>query len=172
MRSLFFLFVLSLSILKVNAQEQKIGDSTVVDDIKKITSKIYDNKDKTHFFLTKSSLRQMKTFSTNITAYSKEKAINRIVAFSTLKSGILATEWYFQNNTLVYVYESFEYFDENKPKDGWKNFKGLYAWENRYYFVDEEVKYQKLKGIKSKKRTPNDVLIEGKKMLTYIKNHE
>lgn len=173
MNRIAFFSILMLLCLISNAQELIVGDSTVVKNIKSKTSKIYENKDKTSFYLTNKRLRKIKTFGTNIIANFKNDTINRIVSISMTKNGQLATEWYYWNNKLVYVYESFEFFEESKKKSSWKNFKNFYAWESRYYLVDEKLKYQKHKG----KRNPtnssqiNQIIKDGNNIRNYIVNN-
>lgn len=150
----------------INGQELLIGDSTIVEAIKKQTSKIYNEKDKTIFILTKRQLRSIKTYGTNIIAHSKNDTINRVVAISMTKKGQLSTEWYFTKNKLIYVYESFEFFEDKKEMSNWKNFKGFCAWESRYYFVDNQMKYQKHQG--KNKNNKNNVLKDGRALLNYI----
>lgn len=164
-----------LAFYSLNSAGQEIvtGDSTVVDEIKRRTSEIYENRDRTDFFLTKKPLRQMKIYGTEIIVHSNKGAVNRIIAKSTTKRGQLSTEWYFTNDELIYAYESFEYFNEYKGTKGWKNFKGLQAWEGRYYFVDQSIKYQKHKGRKPNQKGHEVIAIQkdGKAILEYIVQH-
>ena len=164
--------MLLLMCLSTKGQELLIGDSTVVDEIKKHTSKIYNNKDKTFFYLTKKNLRQVKTYGNNIIAHTKNDSINRIISISMTKSGQLSTEWYFWKNKLIYAYESFEFFSEQKKKSNWKNFKDLHAWESRYYFINETIKYQKHKDKKDifKNDDANTILKDGYAIKKYIFN--
>jgi len=145
-RHTIFLLTLITHLTSI-AQEQVYGDSGVVKYIKEKTSKIYETKDKTHFLLTKKRLLEDKTFGTNIIAYSMKGKINRIIAISTTKKGILSSEYYFENNQLIYNYETFEYFDKYGGERKWKNFKNLPAWESKYYIDHDNVKYQRQKGL-------------------------
>ncbi len=162
--------ILIMFCFSTKGQELVIGDSTVVDAIKKNTSKIYNDKDKTFFYLTKKCLRQVKTYGMSITAHSKNDTINRIISISMTKNGQLSTEWYFWENKLIYAYESFEFFVEQKKNGKWKNFKDLYAWESRYYFINETLQYQKHKGKNDaiNKDEVNDVLKDGNRVKDYI----
>ncbi|MET2984645.1 hypothetical protein [Aureibaculum conchae] len=164
---LFFSVCYSLNTL---CQELSIGDATVVDKIKTNTSQIYDTKDKTYFFLTKEPLRQTQTSATNITAHTYNDSVNRVIAISITDKGQLATEWYFLNNKLIFAFESFEYFTESDEQTGYKNFKGFEAYESRYYFVNEFIKYQKHKGRKDLDGNQEalKVLKDGNTVLKYI----
>ncbi len=170
MRALILISIFLFCCYSINGQELLIGDSTIVEAIKEQTSKIYDNKDKTIFLLTKKPLRDIKTYGTNIIAHSKNGTINRIIAISMTKKGQLSTEWYLSKNKFIYAYESFEFFEGQKKKSNWKNFKGFSAWEGRYYFVDNEVKYQKHKGKKGikKKSKKNNILKDGRTIWNYV----
>jgi len=164
---LFFFIIYSFDLI---GQGLIIGDSTVVDEIKSKTSEIYENKDKTYFFLTKVPLRQEQTLATTITAHSSDGDINRIIAISFTDKGQLATEWYFLNHELIFAFESFEYFTESAVQTGYENFKGFQAWESRYYVVDNEVKYQKHKGRKHIQENKEAVIVQknGKSVLNYV----
>ena len=130
----------------LKGQELSFGSESVVDQVKEKTSWIYENKDETHFFLTRQRLQKSAVYGLNITAHSLENKVNRLITVGTTKDGQLSTEWYFHAGQLIFVYQVFEFFDESKKKDSWKNFKGLYGWESRYYFVNGKLKYHKHKG--------------------------
>ncbi len=172
-RSVILLTLILLSTVS-NGQELVFGDSTVVNSIKSKTSKIYESKDKTSFYLTKKRLRKVKTYGTNIIAHSKKDTINRIIAISMTQKGQLGTEWYYWNNELIYVYESFEYFEEQEKNCKWKNFKNLCAWESRYYFVNEKLEYQKHKGKLSSIRNDliNELIKDGNSIRSYVVEHK
>ncbi|MDY7394246.1 hypothetical protein UMM65_03265 [Aureibaculum sp. 2210JD6-5] len=105
-------------------------------------------------------MRKIQTHATNIIAHSNKSNINRVIATSTTYKGQLSTEWYFLNDKLIFAFESFEYFNKSDSQTDWNNFKGFEAWESRYYFVNDFIKYQKHKGGKKlrwKQRTYNRV---------------
>lgn len=174
MNRTLILLILMFSSTISKGQELVFGDSTVVENIKSKTSEIYENKDRTSFFLTKKRLRKIKTSGIEITAHSKNDTIRRIVAISMTKNGQLGTEWYYWNNELIYVYESFEYFKEQEKKCKWKNFKNLCAWESRYYFVHEKLEYQKHKGKLSSIRDSkiNELIKDGNNIRNYAIEHK
>jgi len=151
-------------------QEIIIGDSTIVGKVKPNTSQIFENRDRTYFFLTKKPLRQGQTIATNITAHSNKGDINRIIAISITNKGQLATEWYFLNGILIFAFESFEYFTEIDAPTSWKNFKGFQAWESRYYFENKFVKYQRHKGRKNVKGYKEAIKVQedGETVLNYV----
>ncbi len=167
MLGIFFL-VASFS---VQGQEFIFGDSSVVSRIKEKTSQIYENKDKTQFFLSKKKLQKKKTFGTSIIAHSKEGLFNRIITFNSDQNGQLATEWYFWKTQLIYVYQSYEFYQEAKKKSSWKNFKNLWAWESRYYFEDETLKFQKHKGksAMTKQKEVQQLLEDAYSILAFVK---
>ena len=153
-------------------QEVSYGDIKVRDEIKKKTSAIYDNKDKTHFLLTKKSFGTKSKCGTEITAYSKDSKFNRIVSKSCTKQGRIATEFYFENEKPIFVYQVFEFYNERAKSDAWKNFKGLASWESRYYFVNNKLKFHRHKGRKdtSEKESGDKQKTESYKILSFIKS--
>jgi len=169
MRNFIFIIILTFNVYIAKGQKIAYGDSTIVREIKTKTSWIYENKDETYFLLTNQQLQQEYTKGTNITAYSKDGNINRIITSSFTDDGQLSIEWYFYDNKVIFVYQVFEYFNEIGNKSDWKNFKGLSGWESRYYFKDESLKYQKHKGRKNikEKLNVNSILDDAKKILNY-----
>ncbi len=122
------------------------GNKNIPVEVKKITSKIYETKDTTYFFLTKKSFSTKSTCGTDITAYANQKLINRIVSKTCTKKGRLAIEFYYEDEKPIFVYEVFEYFQENGKNTRWKNFKNISSWESRYYFLDKTLGFHTHKG--------------------------
>ncbi len=168
---LLLIFVLTFA-FNTFAQEISFGDKTAQDEVKKKTSAIYDNKDKTYFLLTKKSFGKKSKCGTDITAYSKDKQINRIAAKSCTKNGRKAAEFYFENEKSIFIYEVFEYYSEKSRADAWKNFKGLAGWESRYYFVNDVLKFHRHKGRKdmSEKETARKQKREAIRILAFVKS--
>ena len=117
-------------------QEKVFGDTTVMRNIRAFTSTIYDLKDTTYFFLTKEKFFDNALAGTNIVAYEFKNSINRIVAFTTKNEGLLSAEYYYLNDTVLMIYESFEYYSEASPAKQEKNFKGLPFWESRFFLAN------------------------------------
>ena len=130
----------------VQADEASFGNKNMRDEVKKITSKIYETNDKTYVFLTKKSFATKSTCGTDITAYVNQKLINRIVSKTCTKKGRLAIEFYYEDEKPIFVYEVFEYFQENGKNTRWKNFKNISSWESRYYFLDKTLGFHTHKG--------------------------
>ncbi len=154
-----------------SGQELSIGDSTVINSIQKKTSIIYETKDTTLFFLTNQLLQKAKSYGTSIVAYLKNDTINRIVTFCTTQEGILSAEYYLDEELLIFAYLTFEYFDEIKANSSVQNFRGIKSWESRYFFKNEQIKYQKHLGIKNNSSiyVASDVLNDKERILNYIK---
>jgi len=169
MRNTILIILLAVNICNITGQDIIYGDSAIVEKIKTKTSRIYENSDKTYFLLTNRQLQEENTHGTSITAHSKDGDINRIITISYTEEGQLSAEWYFYDNKLIFTYQSFEYFNEVEHKSDWKNFKGLWGWESRYYFTNEELKYHKHKGRKNikEKLNTNDISNDAKKILNY-----
>ncbi len=171
MKNKLITFITILSCLCLNSQEAKVfGDSLIVAKVKAKTSMIFDNKDKTSFYLTKKRFHKEKTYGTNIIAHSKNGNFNRIIAITTTKKGILSAEYYYENTKLIYIYQTFEYFNKYKDQARWKNFKGLPAWENKYYISENKIIYQKQKGLDiiKKAKKLNEKIREGYFFYQYV----
>ena len=147
--------IFSLFALSASGQETSFGDEKIKAEVKKKTSAIYDNKDNTHFFLTKKSFGAKSTCGTEITAYAKSGEINRIVSKTCAPHGRKATEFYFENDSPIFIYRVFEVFAENADKAGWKNFKGIVSQESRYYFLEEKLAFHSHKGRSNVSRREN-----------------
>ncbi|MEP5613520.1 MAG: hypothetical protein ABJP45_14810 [Cyclobacteriaceae bacterium] len=132
--------------LKVYGQELEFGDSTILQSIKPLTAEIYGNKDETFFFLSKMLFQEGAQGGTSFVAHSRASEVNRIITTTFTSEGQLSCEWYFQNGSLIFSYQVFEYFAESSKKGFWKNFKGLTSWESRYYFEDLSLRYHRHKG--------------------------
>jgi hypothetical protein len=169
MKNTILLIVIIFNSSIIYGQEIVSGDSTIVFKIKEKTSWIYENKDKTNFLLTNQQLQEIQTNGTNITVQSKNGEINRIITISNTENGQLSAEWYFDDNQLIFAYQSFEYFKESEHQSEWKNFKGIWGWESRHYFIDEELKYSKHMGLKKLeiKSDKNSILITARRILNY-----
>ena len=133
------------------------GDSTIVPTIKSKTSWVYQNKDITHFLLTKRQFRKAKTHGTNIIAHFKNDSINRIIATSTGKKGQFAAEYYFHHGQLIFSYQTFEEFE---PSGSWENFKGLKGYESRYYFLGGKLKYHVHRGLSEHELKPGQYVLD------------
>ena len=169
MKNIILLTIFTFIVSGVKGQEVVFGDSTIVDKIKAKTSWIYSNKDKTYFLLTNQQLQEKYANGTSITAHSKRDTINRIITISYTEEGQLSAEWYYFGNKLIFAYQSFEYFNETEHKSDWKNFKGLWGWESRYYFTNEKLKYHKHIGRQNMEEefNANAILNDAKKILNY-----
>lgn len=151
-------------------QELILGDTSIVNRIRARTSEIYNRRDTTLFALTNEQLRQGRTYGIHMIGYASQDTINRVIATSMTQTGQRSTEWYFWQNQLIYAYETFEYFDEDRANARWQNFKGLHGWESRYYFIDEEIKCQKHKGRDhvAAGHEANKILEDGRRILSYL----
>lgn len=78
------------------------------------------------------------SLGTEATGVVLDRTIGRIVASSWTAAGKYSAEYYRARDSLLMVYETFVYFDETAPKDHWRNFMGLTAWERRTYFDDHQ----------------------------------
>jgi hypothetical protein len=71
---------------------------------------------------------------TEATGVLVEGSVGRIVVNVWTKRGRYSVEYYRAQDTLLFVYETFAYFEERAPRHAWRNFMGLAVWERRSYF--------------------------------------
>lgn len=81
-----------------------------------------------------------------ITAGFVENAPRRILINAWTDKGKYAAEYYYRGDQLLFVYDTFEYYEDAAPPQPWRNFKGLPAWERRTYFKDGSPGYVVLIG--------------------------
>ncbi len=120
-------------------QEITVGDTTMIREIQRKCSIIYDTKDSTIFLLTKSTFYKNAESGTNIVVNSYKGKINRIVTFTTTRTGLLGVEFYFWESQVIMIYETMEYYDEDSPKGQIRNFKNIPYWESRFYINNNKI---------------------------------
>ncbi len=162
-----FLFILNTFLY---AQEIAVGDERSSHKVKEKVSVIYETKDKTQFFMTSQNFQSSQTYGTEVIAYSLEGKYNRVVTKGFTEDGQLATEWFFDNDRLIFVFEVFEFFEEKGLKGQWENFKGIASWESRYYFNKDYLAYHKHKGRENITRQFNEKELIGlsKELLDFL----
>ncbi|MBO3700470.1 hypothetical protein [Roseivirga sp. E12] len=150
MKRLILILIFTLPMASfISAQELKFGNEDLSKVIKEKVSAIYETKGNTQFFMTSESFQSTKTLGTEIIAYSSQGIYNRVITKGFSKNGLMATEWFFEENKLIFVFEVFEYFEESNKKSNWRNFKGISSWEGRYYFHNDELVFYKHTGRES-----------------------
>lgn len=156
----------------VAAQQQYTGDTTVVVPIEKIASRIYKNADTTIVLITKKNFIKIPSTGTSITSFAKNKIIDRIVIVSTTADGVFAEEYYIDKGELVFVFQSFEYFNEVQV-DNPRNFRGMKFWECRYYLEGEKVLCETFTGKKETalNYSAKELIEQGKKIKAYLVNY-
>ncbi len=162
------ILVFGISLSFINGQEIARGDTSIVTNIREITSSIYQNSTDIHWINTKKQFSGEESFGTYITAYHLNNLFNRIITTSTFEEGTLSSEWYFDGDKLIYVYQTFEYFQESKETPLWKNFKGIGAWESRFYLIDERIHYEKHRGRKADPIKNNDLVKQGRLLQEFV----
>ena len=104
--------------------------------LKKIDSLIrvgYDKPDTVLNYLTAKDFLSTNS-GTEIYLYKYKGNIQRIICFSHTDDGNVAFEFYPYHDTILFVYETREYFEEKAPAWTIKNFKGISSFEVRLYF--------------------------------------
>ena len=141
------------------------GDEDKTAGIKKITEDIYVNAKKSKSLKTTDGFTADAADSTEMTIYTEVGIVSRIVKSSAKEDGMLTIEWFYLEGEPVYAYETFEFKESNNEKAIWKNFKGNWAWESRFYFVDGELVYHNHSG-----RTEMEESVNGNTLLNNGKN--
>jgi hypothetical protein len=69
-----------------------------------------------------------------LTGYYKNNSLKKVVVSVGLSHGIETLEFYFQNSSLIFVYEKFEGFVFDEKKSSFDYTKTIKSFEGRYYF--------------------------------------
>lgn len=124
-----------------------VGDPEVRARIGEAVRAIYDGVDGWGFALTRDDVLGLDgAHGTQLQGGRVNGHLQRLLATAWTEDGTYGAEFYLIGDTLLHVYEAFEYFPERAPPDAWVNFKGLPSWERRTYFEDGEVGYAEVKG--------------------------
>jgi hypothetical protein len=124
-------------------------DSRLIHSIEKRTRSIYDETDKQYWFLTKEKVIAFAdTTGTEITAYLFKDTINRIVCTGYDFEGQWEIEFYTSNEKLIFIYYTKSFFEKNKTKSSFTNWKGYSCIELRIYYNNNSIISYFSKGIK------------------------
>lgn len=141
------LFFLSAGMLMAQESREEYGDASVKASIAPLTRVIYSMEGDWVFMLScDSSLASRGTFATELQGKFVGNHIRQSIATEWRQAGKYSAEYFFDENNLIYVYETFEYYEEASPVDAWRNFKGLAAWERRSYFQNGRIEYAEVLG--------------------------
>ena len=146
-RTLFLVAVLvAPSAARVRADDAELrtlGDPALRAAVDARTRPIYDAAArpdaKRVFLMTRANPLSLEAArGTEATGVVVEGTVGRIVASVWTKSGKYSVEYYRTSQALLFVYETFVYFEEEAPRGAWRNFMGQAAWERRTYFDDRQ----------------------------------
>jgi hypothetical protein len=113
----------------------RVGDSTVVARTVAATRLIYDSAGGRVFsFIAGNALDIAGANATEIQATYLNGAVARVVAGTWGAAGKYGVEFYYQGDSLLFSFDTFEYIAEAAPPRQWQNFKRLPAWERRVYW--------------------------------------
>ncbi len=120
------------------------GEKAFADSVRKITSAIFESSTDAGEALVRNTFSSSPADSVFVRWFSNpDDRLNRILTIANSPDGTLSTEWYFDHGgNPLFIYQTFEYADSLTPNGLWKNFKGLWAWESRYYMEAGNVEYQ------------------------------
>jgi hypothetical protein len=134
------------SLAGAQAAESYEGDSAAVARIDAQTRAVYDQVQSWRFLLTSKNLTQEPgAVGTEIQAGPREGEPVRTIAGGWTPQGKFGAEYYRVNGQLVFVYESFEGF-QDRGTMRWRNFKGNPGWERRTYLENGKVVYTEANG--------------------------
>jgi len=149
-------------------------DSILMKKIENDAGYIYDHTNKQYWLLTKEKpLAFAGNYGTEITVYTFNDTINRIVCIGYNESGKWAKEFILLNRELIFVYVTQNFLIENKKAPAYKNFQGYPTIEMRYYYNNKKLVGEKYEGINDKEmiRETGDLLQEEcKRLIQWIKN--
>ena len=165
--------LLILASVRAASQEMVFGDTAMIRSIQTKCSTIYDRKDSTTFLLTRVLFSDEATGGTNLSVDSYKKKISRIVAFTTTSKGLLGVEFYYWGSSIIMIYETMEYFEEDSPKGQIRNFRNIPYWESRFYFANNKLvghKHTGRMGIGSNYQALKEIG-NAKKVFEFVREH-
>lgn len=144
-------WVLSLSaLLSTSLQAQgpeRAGDSTVMAPTYAAMRVLHDSANSPAFlFLAGNVLEIPGANATEIQATFLRGNVARVVAGTWSSAGKYGVEFYFQGDSLLFSFESFEYIAETAPVGQWQNFKRLPAWERRVFWKGRAAAFTETSG--------------------------
>lgn len=144
MHSGLLVLLIAPSVIAANAtDERRFGDPSLAPKVEARTRSIYDagsrpETSRRFLFATDNLLAVPEAVGTEASATSGP-AGDRLVATVWSKTGKYSVEYYrAPEGRLLFVYETFVYFNDTAPADAWRNFMSLGAWERRTYFDDSQ----------------------------------
>lgn len=145
-RSVLSLIVLVSTSLRAQGPD-RAGDSTVVAPTYAATRVLYDSaKSPAFLFLAGNVLEIAGANATEIQATFLRGNVARVVAGTWGSAGKYGVEFYFQGDSLLFSYESFEYIAETAPVGQWQNFRRLPAWERRVFWRGRAAAFSETSG--------------------------
>ncbi len=145
-RSVLSLIVLVSTSLRAQGPD-RAGDSTVVAPTYAATRVLYDSaKSPAFLFLAGNVLEIAGANATEIQATFLRGNVARVVAGTWGSAGKYGVEFYFQGDSLLFSYESFEYIAETAPVGQWQNFRRLPAWERRVFWKGRAAAFSETSG--------------------------
>ena len=95
-----------------------------------------------------------------VSIYLDSGEVNRVVTIMNSLDGQFITRFYYLDNSIIYLHQSFEYFPDRHTTDQWINKNGVHGWEAEVYVCDNELRTITVQGIR-----------ENKKVIKYLKTH-
>ena len=127
--------------------DKTVGDSAVERAILAQTREFYGKATAQLFLMTSENVLGLDgPLGTEMHGELVGSDLVRVVAMAFTKQGKYAAEYYMRDGNLMFVYETFEYFQENAPAKAWQDFKHIAAWERRSYFRNGLVAYGATRG--------------------------
>lgn len=159
-------FLLLVPVTLSQGVEHVVGDSILKENIGPRLRTIYGLEGKRVFHLTREGFFDLEGISaTELQGTYVDGHCSRIVATTWMEEGKYSVEYYWEGKTLLFTYETIEYFEELSRPSLWRNFKGLASWERRTYFREEEAGYVESKGVAaSSSPDPKQLVASGNRL--------
>lgn len=135
--------------------QQVWGDAAVKAEIEPLTREIYDRSPMSLDWviaLTRDDVLGLPGgFATEISGKRLNGDFARILVTGWARNGKYAGEYYRRGGTLLFVFESFESFDELAKPGAARNFRKLATWERRSWYREGRLVYSESAGMDAAK---------------------
>jgi len=124
------------------------GDASLKPAIDAEAREIYEKSGQPVFLLLRAAPVGLKGYrDLEVTGYYRDGVFKRIVLTAWDAHGKLGLEYYIRSNSVFYIYEDREFYEEAAPKGAWRNFKHIPAWERRIYLRNGDAGYIESTGL-------------------------
>ena len=161
MKFIFPFLIIMVSFLTCNCQSKQELIKAIREEFQKINS---DKKLKLQVLDGEEFLDNVPDAGAELKGYSRNDSIIKIVEWGGLSYGNRTREFYFKNQKLIFVYETFDAFVFDEKSEEMDHSKTKKVFEGRYYFNNDKMIEEKLSGKKpiDEKSSPSELLAAAK----------